>query len=362
MIPSARIAINYAGFRLRRRLGRLAPLECAASETWEIAPPETRDIGPAACLPGQFDKILMFNRNSKSEIERLRVFGGRVSYPAVRARRFANAILHNGSLRCGRGEKRIRPFGRAAPAGVFPPVFVDEGVLTGSYLGLLYFGHWLRDDLSMMLMAEGLGQPFTLATEDWPHIEGYRRLFGLSCPELERAVFRSLIVFDDEEVTPHKASRLVELRRRVAARGGARTAAKGVFILRGGADRGARRFVNEREVAEALEKEGFSIIDPATASVDEISQTMRGAPLVVGAEGSQLSHATPWLAEGGSLLAVTSPERFTTSHKRWTDLLGARYGFVVCDPHTDEGYTADINDILRTIDMLQASDAQACAQ
>lgn len=360
MITAIRIGAHYAGFRARRRLGRTTPLEAAAAETWEIAPPETRETGPAVRLPGQFEKIRAFDRNTKPETERLRVFGGRVSYPAVRARRFANATLHKGSVLCNRGEKRVRPFGRAAPEGEYPPVFIREGVLTGSYLGLLYFGHWLRDDLTMALMAEGLGEPFTLATCDWPHIEGYRRLCGLSCRELENAVFRSLIVFDDEEITPHKVLRLAELRRRVAVYGEA--AAKKVFILRGGVERGRRRFVNEREIAETLAKEGFAIINPMTASIKDIAVTMHGARIVIGAEGSQLCHAVPWLAEDGALLAITPPERFTTSHKRWAELLGVKYGFIVGDPSTDGGFSANVNDVLRTIDLLDSSSARADAR
>jgi len=48
------------------------------------------------------------------------------------------------------------------------------------------------------------------------------------------------------------------------------------------------------------------------------------------------------LRSTGIILALQPPDRFSTCHKEYADLLGSRYGFLVCDS-APNGFKVNIN-------------------
>lgn len=346
-------------FRIGQRLNGAKPLYEVAERRWEIAPAETVRFSPAVFLPGQFDKIRAFEANTRPDIEKRRVFGGEFARPPVVAYRFRNAVLYQGAIFCRGRMRRILPYGIAPPPSKdFPVLEIGESGLAGTYLGLRYFGHWIRDDATLSLLAGEYGGAVSPAPparhagvhkED--HIRAYARFLDLPWRIAENVRFGTLVMFEDEEITPHKVGRLKRLRERVKAKLGPYPAPKRIFIKRGVADRGARRLNNESAVAEALVKEGFTVIDPTAMTVEEIAGAAYGAEVIVNMEGSHVNHAIYFARDGASFLAVTPPERFNTPFKQWTELLGMRYGFVVGDPDT-EGFSANIDDVRRTMDLF----------
>ena len=86
------------------------------------------------------------------------------------------------------------------------------------------------------------------------------------------------------------------MRRRLRAKF-SRTSYSGAWIRRGKV--GQRRILtNKGEVEAFLESRGFAIIDPQTMGVEEMIGKLLGAPIVVGVEGSQLSHGLLTVGDG----------------------------------------------------------------
>lgn len=346
------LAFRRLAFRARRKLFGARDFLGLADRVFEIAPGETFAIAPIVALPGQADKIIQIEPSVDPALEWRRFAGGSYDVRPLRAYEFSNVMLLDGALYCGASEQRIRPNeARAGAVGDAGVLDIGEGAMAGSYYGLLFFGHWLKDDAPLHLLASEYGVAVSPQPPAWPHLPEYAGMMGLDFTPTEAARFRKLTVFADEEYTSHKARRIDVLRRRLIGAPVARD--RRVFIRRGSDDEGARRFHNEEAVVEALAKDGFDIIDPTSATVEEIGKVMLRADLVVGIEGSQLSHATYFLDAGCKVLAITPPARYYAGHKRWTDHLGAQYGVVMGDPYTDEGFTANIDDVRRTVDLFK---------
>jgi hypothetical protein len=348
-VTPARIALERLKFRVARRLLRPSPLRQAARRSWTIAPAHRLTTQASLFLPAQVETIRRLDPCTAWEIERRRIFGGAFEMPAVQAFEYADAALYRGAIVCRGRQERIRPHGAPDPRGD-GPLDVPQGALAGTYLGLQYFGHWLRDDAALSELARECGEPISPTPPDWPHIAGYVDLLGLSWRTAETVRFQTLVMFDDEEYTRSKGERLSSLRARLRGRT-PQSSGRRVFLRRGAEDQGPRRFGNENEIAGSLASLGFLVLDLISSSVEEIARALAGAELVVGVEGSHLAHATYFLKEGGGLLAITSPDRFATGNKRWTDLLGMRYGFLVGDPSRD-GFTADFDDLRRAVDLF----------
>lgn len=356
----AALMANYARFRLQRRLSGVRNIFDHAKKSWIISPPETIETPPSLALDGEFDRIRAVEQWTTPEVERRRLLGGAFDRPAVTAYEYRDAILYKGSVFAAGAEKRILPFEHQAPPSTDHPVErFDEGALAGSYLGLMYFGHWLKDDAPLSLLAMEYGTPFSPSPPSWhaaqfkeTHIGGYIDFLDVCWRQAQNVYCKKLIMFDDEDFTTHKGARLERLRTRAFDKLSApkRTGHR-VFIKRGIPDKGVRRFGNEEEISARLEAEGFAIVDPSKMNVIEIANVIHGAALIVAAEGSHQVHSIFTLPRGAGLLAVNAPERFCTVNKRWTDLLGLRYGFMVGDP-AEEGFTADYDRLRRAIDLF----------
>jgi hypothetical protein len=353
------ILLHYARFRLWRRCFGALDFYAVAHKRWVIAPAEDLVTPASITLADEFERIGKVEHGSTLDIERRRTIGGVFSRPPVCAYQFRDAILFQGSVFAHNAEKRVLPYGaKPPPSSAFPVVETQDAALCGSYLGLTYFGHWLKDDAPLSLLADAFGTPLSPSPPAWhaaqfadSHIGGYVKLLNLPWRQAENAICRSLVVIDDEDFTTHKAKRLEALRGRMRARIGPTPAGRRVFIRRGVPDAGPRLFHNENLVIEALAADGFEVLDPSQLNVEELARALSGADLVVGVEGSHQVHAIFSLRAGAGLLAITPPQRFTTVNKRWTDLLGIRYGYLVGEPES-EGFRVDIDRLRRTIDLF----------
>lgn len=82
--------------------------------------------------------------------------------------------------------------------------------------------------------------------------------------------------------------------------------------------------------------------------------------MVVGVEGSQLSHEIFFLHDGGKMCAMQPPTRFTTILKHWCDSVGIAFGFVVGE-QTATGWAIEPARILHTIALLEDAPSLAPA-
>jgi capsular polysaccharide biosynthesis protein len=114
---------------------------------------------------------------------------------------------------------------------------------------------------------------------------------------------------------------------------------------RGGA---ARDLGNEAQIIERLAAEGFSIIDPMSMSAEAVARACFDAKLIIGVEGSHLSHAFIQLRAGAGMVLIQPPTRFDNPFKDLCDIRGIDYGFVVADAQAN-GFVQPINRLLETI-------------
>ena len=54
----------------------------------------------------------------------------------------------------------------------------ENGVLASTPYGIKYFGHWLLDDLPLMIAARDLGNPVSVHTNPLPSQRDYMRLLA----------------------------------------------------------------------------------------------------------------------------------------------------------------------------------------
>lgn len=124
----------------------------------------------------------------------------------------------------------------------------------------------------------------------------------------------------------------------------------GVFLLRG--QSGERRILlNEQEIANRFASEyGFIVLDPETASFEEVIAACGQARIAAGVESSALAHPCVLLPKDAMLFVIQPAERTCVTFKLLTDRRGLDFAFVVAEGPLD-GFTADWTEIRRTLDL-----------
>lgn len=332
---------------LRRVLRRSPSLAEISTRSWTLCEAE-QAIAPAALyIPESLERVFGVMSDTTMESELRRIRGGRVEHAATIVHTVDRCRLIRGSLYAGAWKHPLleRPRSASQP---------DEwraktGALACSLYGNIYFGHWLRYDLTLTLAAESLDEPVIAARPAYRHEPGYRRLFDLERRTCAEAVFDRLLVLVDIGQNSFKRRRYQELRARLRSRHG--EGRPGMIYLRRGTlgGREQRRLLNGPEIERFLTAQGARIVDPDNMSADEIVREMLGAKLVFSTEGSHIAHAIYAMAEDGVLFTLQPPGRFNNVYKDFTDCFGMRYAFVT-GQQGEGGFTVPTDDIARTLD------------
>lgn len=221
----------------------------------------------------------------------------------------------------------------------------DCAVVTNSVPGLRYFGNWLRDDCAArMLPLDEFGSVTSLARPNWPDSTFYASHLNQSWVDSPAFFARHLTAVTELGFNHSKAERWRCLRARLRAAASSETKAKEMVYIRRGASGVARAPVNEDALAEVLAKNGVTIVEPETGN-SEMINALLDARLIIGVEGSQLTHAVYTIAERGALLVLQPPDRFYNPHREWTGLLGLGYGIVV-GTSLPNGFAIDPGEVL----------------
>jgi capsular polysaccharide biosynthesis protein len=331
-------------------------LQSVADSTWEISPAITTISSQALFLPGQLERVtgMAYTDNPRRDM----TGGIETVQTATRAFLLKNALLIDGAVYKRR--KRFDLYARSRHSRLrryFPPSLVDYEVdraaFYSSYEGNEFFGMWLTDDLPCYYLSKHFGLPVTTSHVAFPHSLQYERWLAIEPRRLTSAYLREAVLFDDSGNTVDKVARARAVRDAILARV-KRVPTPGVFILRRSSGV-ARVLHNELAIAEHLQVHcGFRVVDPTTEDVPDIVAACAGAKMVVGVEGSHLLHGVAVLPEGGGLLTLQPPSRFSGVIKRTTDQHRQRYGFVVGVPEGD-GFRIDIAELERTLDLFSAS-------
>lgn len=343
-----RLSLRPAAFALNTLLGReAAELACDAVEDWQIAPGTEVEVRPAKFLPGQLDRIRGAEFGSMAEVIRDFVGGFASMQAPTTGYRLKDVLLSDGALYTAGAVRHLRQRAKWSPAAL-PAQEHDTASIYESWIGNRWFGIWLANDCPSFHLAAETGNPFTTGMPTG-HKKDYEQRLRMSPSRGTSAWFRELYVFDDTSNNDHKRQRADAMRRTLAR--GAMPAHPGVFILRGSTG-DTRVLLNERAIAEHLNKtRNFQILDPGHASVDQIVHVCANARVVAGVEGSHLNHGFAVMPPGASALAIFPPTRAVSVMKMLTDRQEQDFALIIGEGYT-EAFTANINEIERTLDLL----------
>lgn len=340
--------LNQRAWRLLR--GRKTYRDLC-DQQWILYPSEQMMSLPAIYLDGELDKVTAVMNETTYAFEEQRIHGGMREHAATLAYRLKDAQLYDGHI-----YKQAMKFplvvGKASYVGSGQVEEISEAALACTYSGNRYFGHWMTDDLPLTLAAQKLAKPFRTAQTQTHHQTEYSELLDIHSTPTSKAHFKELILVEDFGQNSFKRERYQHIRSKLKGIAPLQSK-KGVMFLRGSS--GAQRFLlNENEVAHFLQKQGFTIIDPQQTPAKEIVLQAIGAKIIVGVEGSQLSHGLFTVEDGGAILALQPPYRFNNVYKDRTDCLGLRYGFLV-GKEIDQGFEISLDDLARTLDKIHAN-------
>ncbi len=263
-----------------------------------------------------------------------------------------DATLLDGSVYCRGYRHDLRAFNARKRIGLNPmgpAAEIDEAALASTSLGSTWWGHWLEDDLPLQLLAEPFAPAVGHRRALYRHEAAFREALSVVAPaRYGAAVFRKLLVIDDAGQNPDKTRRYHMLRARISLlpKGHDR-----VFLSRGAS--GARRIlVNEADVRARLEAQGFTTVDVASSTAQQLMAACSGASVVVSVEGSHLAPLLYLMADFSTMVILNPPHQVQTTVATVALFCSITSGLFICEPCGDSrtDFAADPEELLRFID------------
>lgn len=320
----------------------------------EVHAPTERHSSSPLCLDGEFERIIGFQEETSVEIERERMAGGNQTHGGTYAYAlddavfFKDSVIRGSGIYGGRRSSRMQSLFSRHDA-------IDEAMLCSHELTERYFGHWLRDGLVLEMLARDFSvDPVIYGAGKWAHEAGYRDLTGLRPRNVTAARFRKLWVVDDRGLNDGWVRRMEGIRLNARAKVAVANGADRVFLKRG-VGGAPRSLINEQEIENALEKNGFSIVDPEKMEVREIADALSNAKIVVLVEGSAQNHYLINGPKNGNVLSIQPPKRFNSFFKTFCDAVGFRWGYVVGDHENDSAFSLPVSRLMKSIELYDAT-------
>ncbi len=348
-MTSLRSRLRNRALSVLARRGAAVEDICVRREV--LCPAEDQETPPGISDPRDFERVTACESTTTMDEERARMSGGVRHHGATVLYELEDAVLRDGwfSSKGWRSWNALHP--SPWPGGA--PAELDHAVCGSTFVGSFYFGHWLSDDLPLLLEAERHGRPvITTARVPYTHERGYLDMLGLHTEPLVRARFRRLTWIDNVAQNSYRAQQYRELRRHIRQQTTWKEGRK-VMLRRG--QSGARRvLVNEAELETILAGRGFEIVDPATCTAREVAQACAGARIALGVEGSQLTHAFLAMADRGGIIALIPAYRYINHYKDLTDCIRTmRYGSIT-GTAVENGFSIDPDELLRLLDRVES--------
>lgn len=321
--------------------------ESAAVDREVLCPEEIAATRPPVYLAGQLDRLTASTGHNPLSVEIESMLAVRYTHAPTIAYHLRDAVLHDGSIYA----KNMRHFigRRTGRAGQVR--HIRKGALASSAVGYTYFGHWLRDDCCQYLLAEQAGHPICVFRPSaFEHLPPYASCLRQAWTPMEYAVFGELTIYQDFAQNSLKHQRYRILSQRLAESFPPPLRRDKLIYLRRGNTGAARVVKDEPELINALQRNGFEIVDVA-GPLSEIIPTLQRAKLVISMEGSHVAHCTFTLDPGCGLVLLQPADRFTAIHRHWTECVGVGLGFVVGEVDR-AAYVFHPEEILRTADLV----------
>lgn len=329
----------------------------------QLSPAGSRDVAAAVMLPGMLDRARQCPASADLETQKRIARGGLMPYPSTDIYELGDALIEQTSVLVnGRGQSLgWKGTAREVLSGVGQHCEkIESALLVSNHHSITYFGDWLFENTARVLFAKELGYKAVAVSVSPPysHEPRYKAIWGLNYEGFARARIKNLMVMSEGH-TPLKAQKFLQLRAIARNRVGNRKN-HGVFVIRGRSGQ-TRHLVNEQECIDWATSKGFSIVDPAKMSVDQLLDEMHDAKWIVGVEGSGLLHGLLVMHPEGVMLGIVAADRFIVSSKDYADALNLRTALIVADKGGIDGFTLDIAELEQTYHLAQGSQALAGA-
>lgn len=345
---------------LKRLSGQRPELnfEKDCDDTLELAPARTAIRPAGIMLPGQLERARYAMPSTTLEFQKSVASGGPVSVPPTRVHTLRQARIEKASIYVSGKRKPLTGMGILKEVGESRKAnlrTISRGLLVSTRQGLTYFGDWLFENSSRVLLAEELGEKAISMIRNPPYGHGahYDHHLQLNYQKIDRAIISELLVVEDWGHHPEKAARYRVLRDRARQATG-RDKGHDVFVVRGRSGQ-MRRLSNEDACIQWARERGFSIIDPTKMTVAELLHELRDARCVAGVEGSGLLHGLMAMASDGFLLAIVAADRFVVGSKEYADVIDIPVAMVVADKGDVAGFEVNIEELNATYELALAS-------
>ena len=344
---------SYARNWLIRRLGIHSDIDRSTCKVETLYPERHYNHKPALYLPGELDKIKAagFSQPVEAEVKSVK---GKGLYSNTLARlEVKNAYLTPKYVFTGKLRKAFHHKASFSLMENFENR--EHGTLVSSHVGSNFFGHWLRDDCATypLATAEAGEAPLIMPTPLWAEQSDYAQRFGQDWTPTPPTFCRRLSLYVDHGQNPHKAERFHKLRQALRAQvraTGLKVGGAEMVYLKRGPQSTSRTLTNEAEVISLLENMGCHIHE-AESGVANLEIAALDARIMIGVEGSQLSHALYTMRDEGGLLVLQPHDRFFTSHLDWCREMDMEFAFMVGHPEQG-GFSMDLDVLQRTLAML----------
>ena len=221
--------------------------------------------------------------------------------------------------------------------------FVNTGVSTR------FFGHFVWDACSAAFLDEDVPL-FMTPPENCYHCADYVSAFQLNPISASMILAAELFVYQDFSQGPHKAERYKIMRALLRKQFSSKRTSDYVYLRRG--NTGVRRTIrNEAQLLDRLAADGWDIVDIANMTVPEIQERLLDCQVVLGVEGSNMSHANFSVAAGGHMIFLVPHDRVTAVHLGICRANEIKVGFSILSGSQAEGYEADVDEIFKTVDL-----------
>jgi hypothetical protein len=328
-------------------------LSAAEPEIDILQPEEIETVRPPALLPGMLDRVTGTDEHSTLsyhlDVARATV----VTHAPVLRHTYRNALVRRTGFATWRHSERYGD-GLQLKELMGPILHVQDLRYCHNYVNWRYFGHWLTDGIPSALIDPDQGTLWMPPHPDWSDASDYLDVFGLTIPKAPVVHTDRLTLYQDFGQGSHKRQRYAQIRDVLHARFGEGDPEDFIYLKRG--KTGVQREIaNEAELVDQLTARNWQVIDIATTDVTELQRALCRARIVVSIDGSHIDHAHLSLRPGATMVVLMPQDRFSTRQVGLCRAHCVSIGMVVLAGGQAQGYTADLEEILRTIDLAEAS-------
>lgn len=316
-----------------------------------LQPEEVEVVRPPACLAGMLDRVSGTDEHSVVTDHLTAACETKVTHAPVLRFTYRNALVRRSGFATWRKAERYGADRRLRELGS-PLLGVPKVRYCHSYVSWRYFGHWLTDAALSAMIDQDRGALWMPPNPDWGHAADYLGALDLSVISAPLVYANRLTVYQDFGQGSHKQARYAVIRDRLHARFGDGDANDCVYLRRGRT--GAPRWIaNEQVLVDALVARNWRVLDIATTTMSELQRALCQARAVLSMDGSHIDHAHLSLRPGAVMVILMPHDRFSTRQLGPCRAHRVEPGLVVLTGTREQGYHADLDEVLRTVDLAE---------